>query len=167
MQRIDFYGRVASLMAQTIFQYLPRGNTLEDDSWRHRHGILLRLLALHVPILLIFGVFLGAGPELIAGSIGVPLLCLAAGYVVHSRRPASILVTAGLTWCSAALVILSKGSIEAHFHFFIIIGFIALYQDWVPFLWNIMFTVISHGLAQIFPVAADHGRVRTVLAAGW
>ncbi|MGH4024286.1 MAG: ATP-binding protein, partial [Pseudonocardiaceae bacterium] len=37
-------------------------------------------------------------------------------------------------------------SIEAHFHFFVIIGLIALYQDWVPFMWNIVFTVLSHGL---------------------
>ncbi len=26
------------------------------------------------------------------------------------------------------------------------IGFIALYQDWLPFLWNIVFTVMSHGV---------------------
>jgi signal transduction histidine kinase len=30
------------------------------------------------------------------------------------------------------------------------IGFIALYQDWVPFLWNIIFTVLSHGLGSAF-----------------
>ena len=49
-------------------------------------------------------------------------------------------------FCSVTLVLLTRGSIEAHFHFFIIIGFIALYQDWVPFLWNVAFTVLSHGL---------------------
>ncbi len=55
-------------------------------------------------------------------------------------------ITAGLTYCSAVLVSFSGGSIEAHFHFFIMIGFIALYQDWVPFLWNVVFTVLSHGV---------------------
>src|SRR5581483_10501408 len=138
-------------MAQTIFQYLPRGNTLEDHSWRHRHRILLVLLALHVPVVLAFGLVLRAEPVVLAASLGVPLLCLLAGYVVQSRRPASLFVTAGLTWCSAALVILTKGAIEAHFHFFIIIGLIALYQDWVPFLWNIVFTVISHGVGSALP----------------
>ena len=44
----------------------------------------------------------------------------------------------------------SNGAIEAHFHFFIIIGFIALYQDWVPFLWNVVFTVLSHGIGTIW-----------------
>jgi signal transduction histidine kinase len=68
-------------------------------------------------------------------------------------------------FCSIALVLLTRGSIEAHFHFFVIIGFIALYQDWVPFLWNVAFTVLSHGLGtvwlgggQIFnhPAAQEH-----------
>jgi signal transduction histidine kinase len=59
-------------------------------------------------------------------------------------------VTGGLVFCSAALVVVTTGSIEAHFHFFIIIGFIALYQDWVPFLWNVAFTVISHGIGTIW-----------------
>ena len=49
-------------------------------------------------------------------------------------------------FCSVGLVLLTSGTIEAHFHFFVIIGFIALYQDWVPFLWNVAFTVISHGI---------------------
>ena len=53
-------------------------------------------------------------------------------------------------FCSIALVLLTSGSIEAHFHFFIIIGFIALYQDWVPFLWNVAFTTISHGVGTIW-----------------
>ena len=64
----------------------------------------------------------------------------------HHRRPASVAVTAGLVYCSAALVAFTHGTIEAHFHFFVIIGFIALYQDWAPFLFNIVFTVISHGI---------------------
>jgi signal transduction histidine kinase len=72
------------------------------------------------------------------------------GRQIKQRRVASVMITAGLTYCSAALVGLSRGAIEAHFHFFIIIGFIALYQDWVPFLWNVMFTVISHALGTIY-----------------
>jgi hypothetical protein len=30
------------------------------------------------------------------------------------------------------------------------IGFIALYQDWVPFLWNVGFTVLSHGIGSLW-----------------
>ena len=53
-------------------------------------------------------------------------------------------------WCSTALVGITDGSIESHFHFFIIIGFIALYQDWVPFLLNVLFTVITHGVGSMW-----------------
>ena len=53
-------------------------------------------------------------------------------------------------WCSTVLVGITGGTIEAHFHFFIIIGFIALYQDWVPFLLNILFTVLSHGIGSMW-----------------
>ena len=74
------------------------------------------------------------------------LACLIVGRLLRSRRPAAAFITLGLVYCSAALVGLSDGAIEAHFHFFIIIGFIALYQDWVPFLLNILFTVLSHGI---------------------
>jgi signal transduction histidine kinase len=49
-------------------------------------------------------------------------------------------------WCSSVIVHLSGGSIEAHFHFFIVIPFITLYQDWPPFLWAVAFTVFSHGI---------------------
>ena len=61
------------------------------------------------------------------------------------RRLAGFFTTAGLVYCSVVLVHLSGGMIEAHFHFFVLIGIIALYQDWIPFLWNILFTVGSHG----------------------
>ena len=64
----------------------------------------------------------------------------------HWRRLAAVLNTSGLTYCSIALVVITNGTIEAHFHFFIMIGLIALYQDWVPLGVNIALTVISHGL---------------------
>ena len=66
--------------------------------------------------------------------------------VRHWRRLSAVLNTAGLTYCSIALVVITNGAIEAHFHFFIMIGLIALYQDWVPLGVNIALTVISHGL---------------------
>jgi signal transduction histidine kinase len=99
--------------------------------------------------LYLFGVTLGNGALTTAAVLIAPLLCLLLGRLVHNRRLASLFITAGLVYCSAALVGLSHGSIEAHFHFFIMIGFIALYQDWVPFLWNIVFTVLSHGLGSL------------------
>jgi signal transduction histidine kinase len=129
-----------------IVDYLPRGNTLDPQEWRKRHSFLQWILLVHLPSLFIFGVALHHTAEITALTLVPPLLCLIAGHFTPRRRLSSLFITAGLVYCSAALVGLSRGSIEAHFHFFIMIGFIALYQDWLPFLWNIVFTVISHGV---------------------
>lgn len=129
-----------------LLDYLPRGNLLDDTAWRKRHHIVLWVLGLHLPALFIFALWLRHG--LLATLVGlIPLIgCLLLGIWKSQRRVASFFTSAGLVYCSAALVVFSRGSIEAHFHFFIIIGIIALYQDWVPFLWNIVFTVLSHGI---------------------
>jgi signal transduction histidine kinase len=81
--------------------------------------------------------------------MSVPATCVVFARVARNRRLAAFYVTAGLVFCSVVLVHLSGGTIEAHFHFFVLIGLIALYQDWVPFLWNVMFTVLSHGLGSV------------------
>ncbi|HTE67826.1 MAG TPA: methyl-accepting chemotaxis protein, partial [Actinomycetes bacterium] len=128
-----------------LLAYLPRGNTLDDGAWRKRHLFLQVVLLFHLPLLFLFGIYMGRGAQDTAVVLAVPAACLVLGRLIRHRRAASVLITAGLTYCSAVLVSFSGGSIEAHFHFFIMIGFIALYQDWVPFLWNVVFTVVSHG----------------------
>jgi signal transduction histidine kinase len=136
--------------AATVMGYLPRGNLLDDRAWRRRHTVVQTLLLLHVPALAAFGWWQGFPPLTCLYVVVTPVLCYAAAAVIKRRRVASFFTTVGVVYCSAALVGLSRGSIEAHFHFFIIIGFIALYQDWVPFLWNIAFTVLSHGLGSLW-----------------
>jgi signal transduction histidine kinase len=129
-----------------LLAYLPRGNTLDDRAWHKRHVFLQAVLLPHLPALFLFGMFMGRSAWDTMVVLSVPAACLVLGRLIRHRRTASVLITAGLTYCSAVLVSFSNGSIEAHFHFFIMIGFIALYQDWVPFLWNVVFTVLSHGL---------------------
>ena len=52
----------------------------------------------------------------------------------------------GLITASAMLVHLWGGVIEAHFHFFVMIGVLTLYQDWMPFLIAIGYVVLHHGV---------------------
>ena len=133
-----------------LLAYLPRGNTLDDRAWHRRHRLLERVLLLHVPLVAGLGLMLGHSAVQATEAVVAPLICLVLGHLVTYRRWASFFVTGGLVFCSIALVLLTGGTIEAHFHFFIIIGFIALYQDWVPFLWNVAFTTISHGIGTIW-----------------
>src|ERR671910_1456104 len=136
-----------------VREYLPRGNTLDAQAFHRRHTLLTWVLALHVPALFAFGVWQGFGVRHSALEVAVPTACVGLAHVARNRRLAAFFVTAGLVYCSSVLVHLSNGTIEAHFHFFILIGLIALYQDWVPFMWNVMFTVLSHGLGS--GIAAD------------
>lgn len=139
------------MKAATVLGYLPRGNLLDDEAWRRRHTVVQTLLLLHVPALFLFGVWQGFDLLTTGYVVVPPAVAYVAGWATaRYRRLASFFTTVGVVYCSAALVGLSRGSIEAHFHFFIIVGFIALYQDWVPFLWNIAFTVLSHGLGTIY-----------------
>jgi hypothetical protein len=145
-------------MVNKLLAYLQRGNMLDDEVWRKRHRLLQWALFIHLPGLILFGLVVGQTLAFTLRAVAVLPLFIAGGMFTRHRRFASISVTAGLVYCSAALVGLSRASIEAHFHFFIMIGFIALYQDWVPFLWNVVFTVLSHGVgadgrprAQVLP----------------
>jgi signal transduction histidine kinase len=133
-----------------LMSYLPKGNLLDDEAWHNRHLIVWSLLLLHLPGLTAFGLWTGHSLKTVGLTMAPILVCLALERLIRSRRPRSFFTTAGIVFCSAALVTFSHGAIEAHFHFFIIIGFIALYQDWVPFLWEIVFTVLSHGLGSGF-----------------
>src|SRR5438477_7193124 len=42
--------------------------------------------------------------------------------------------TLGLVTASALLVHLAGGVMELHFHFFVMVALITLYEDWLPFL---------------------------------
>ena len=132
---------------RSVVNLVPHGYGLAEADWQRRHRLLLFVLAAHVPGLAAFGLFLQRPPGTVLLTVVVPAVCLLVGRVLRRhRRVASVAVTGGLVWSSAALVGLTGGTIEAHFHFFVIIGFIALYQDWVPFLTNVLFTVASHGV---------------------
>jgi two-component system sensor histidine kinase/response regulator len=144
----------AALLAAKVLAALPRGGTLPDDVWRTRHRGILLLLWLHVPALLLFGLVRGYNPlhvlseaGLVAGLAG--LAQLSAG----RRSESTIFAAVGLMTASAVLVHLSGGMIEAHFHFFVMVGVVVLYQDWLPFLIAIGFVILHHGVVGILSPA--------------
>jgi PAS domain S-box-containing protein len=131
-----------------IASVLPQGQTLPERAWRRRHHALLAILWLHVFGLPVFALFRGYG---VAHSLlhGVSLALLAGLATVLSshRRAAASLVSLGLISSSALLVHSWGGVIEGHFHFFVMIALLALYEDWLPFLLAAAYVVIHHGVA--------------------
>jgi len=116
--------------------------------WARRHHGILVLLWLHVPALLLYA---RARGNSVAHSVVEAALvagfAAAATVLQERRRVSTVLAALGLFTCSAALVHLSGGVIEMHFHYFVMVGVVTLYQDWRPFLTAIGYVVVQHGVA--------------------
>ncbi|HEY8546024.1 MAG TPA: ATP-binding protein, partial [Acidimicrobiales bacterium] len=132
-----------------VREWLPTGNMLDPETFHRRHLFICWVLGLHIPALFVFGLVQGFDVADVALEMVTPTASLVLARTVRNRRLAAFFSTAGLVFCSSVLVHLSGGMIESHFHFFILIGVIALYQDWVPFAWNAVFTTVSHGLGSV------------------
>jgi len=62
-----------------------------------------------------------------------------------SRRWSTMAAAAGLLTCSAILVHVTGGLIEAHFHFFVAMTVLALYEDWAAYGLALVYVVLHHG----------------------
>ena len=124
---------------------LPEGGSLPQEVWDRRHLGIVALLGVNAVGLIVFGVIQGFGAphSLLEGGIVVVAL-VAAWTTRHNRIVASVCATLGLMTASAVLVHFSRGSIEAHFHFFVMVTLIILYQEWLPFLLSILYVVVHH-----------------------
>jgi PAS domain S-box-containing protein len=82
---------------------------------------------------------------LLDGSL-IALAAFLAGRPSRSRRFRAAVASIGLITASAISVHLAGGFIEMHFHFFVALIVISLYQDWLPFLLAIGYVVVEHGV---------------------
>ncbi len=127
---------------------LPQGRTLPETEWLRRHRALLSLLWLHVPIVLTFGLASDVSTlHAFTEATPVAVLAAAATLVKGQRIAAMTLVSFGLLTSSAVLIHLSGGVIELHFHFFVVVVALTLYEDWIPFLAAVAYVAIHHGVA--------------------
>src|SRR5690242_3977281 len=138
---------------------LPRGKTLPPEVWAHRHRVLTWLLFAHAIALPICGLLNGF-PWWHSGMEGFPTLVFAYGATMphRSRRFRMNMVSLGLLTSSAMLVHIFGGVIEAHFHFFVMVAFLAWYEEWVPYLLAVGFVVLHHGVMSAIDGASvyDH-----------
>ena len=141
---------------------LPEGGFLSDDAWRTRHAGIVAVLWLHAAFIPVFALVRGYSliHALVEGSI-LPAAALLARAPRLGRRARTVAASAGLLSASAVLVHLSGGVIEMHFHFFVMVALVTLYQDWLPFLAAIAYVFIHHGLVG----ALDAGSVYNHFAA--
>jgi methyl-accepting chemotaxis protein len=124
---------------------IPDGTRIGDDSFDSRHRTVLVATAALLPFVFLVSRLTGfesvTGAELpaipwthsIAG-VGIVLLLLGTATVPSlSRRVRTSLASFGFMTTAAVLAYFSGGFIEAHFLYFVGVGVVALYEDWVPF----------------------------------
>ena len=87
----------------------------------------------------------GVGHALIEGGV-VAVLAVMGALGRRDRRIGASAVALGLLTASAMAVHLSHGAIEAHFHFFVMIAVLTLYEDWLPFLIAAAYVLLHHGV---------------------
>ena len=145
----------------------PDGTEIPDESFTRRHrGVLVFTTAL-LPI--IFAISRLQGVQSVTGAElpSIPLVHslvgtgLVLGFLVVAalpqmpRRVRSSLASVGFMISGSVLAYFTGGFIEAHFLYFVGVGVVALYEDWVPFGITIGYVAIQHsvfGLIEWFMV---------------
>ena len=139
---------LGSRLRRAVCRGLPTGRSLPFENWTRRHRRICVLLWLHVLVIPVVGLVSGeALSHAVLEAAPVAVLAAAAGYRPLGRIGRSSMATIGLISSSAVLTHLADGLIEMHFHFFIMVVIVSLYQSWVPFLLALGLVVLHHGLA--------------------
>jgi diguanylate cyclase len=127
--------------------WLPRGNTLRPAAWAYRHRQITRFALLQAIGLGIFALCSGHGlTEAVFAVVVVGLPALIGRSTVLPDRVRMLSVVVSLMFASATLVDLCNGVTEAHFHFFVMLGVVSLYQDWSAFGLCVLITVLHHAV---------------------
>ena len=154
-------GSVRSAAAwKRVRDALPRGQTLPQAEWESRHRAMSWILWAHVVALPIFSLARGSSVTAAVGSVlPIALAGVAGSLPSVGRRARSVAVAIGLLTASAVLVHAWNGRIEAHFHYFVMIAVLALYEDWLPFGLAVIYVVLEHGaVGLVAPHSVyDHG----------
>ena len=166
---------------QRLAASLPRGGRLDDVRWRRHHRVLRWLLGVQLPVLAAAVLWrhlpaLAGAPTaeqavaltMAGGGFELALLLLLGilallGWRLPSRQHRSLAVTLGLMLCSTLLVHVTGGIIEAHFHYFVMLGFVALYHDWRPYATAVAVVLLSHGVLGVLAPASVYNHAAGML----
>ncbi len=127
--------------------WLPKGGSLPEADWRARHRWVIALLWVHVVAIPLYAIYRGntLGHALFE-ALPVLLAIILASSSELGRTARSSIAALGLMLCSGVIVHLSGGLIEAHFHFFVMIPVVALYEAWLPFALGVAYVLVHHGI---------------------
>jgi len=146
-----------------VWSAIPQGSQLPDSVWRQRHRGILVLLWIQAFGIAAFSLYTGQtlGHSLLEGGV-IAVAALVATLPLRPRVLRASAASVGLIASSAILVHLSGGHIELHFHFFVMVGLLALYQEWVPFLLAIAFVLFHHGVVGVYDPSAVYNHAAAI-----
>jgi diguanylate cyclase (GGDEF)-like protein len=139
--------RRRATLRQLAIGWLPEGRALPDRVWQRRHRWIVNFALIQAAGLGLFGLVRGYALVLIGAELALVVLPAVAARAPHaSRRLRMLTATTALMLSAAVAVDLAGGSTEAHFYFFVMVGVVALYQDWSAFGLCILITVVHHAV---------------------
>jgi methyl-accepting chemotaxis protein len=139
-----------------LLRLLPRIE-LSDAAFAARDRALRVILWLHLPVIIALSLATGEATEgahvrLLWGAIGATAVCAVFSGLGRTRRARSITVAVGLLLATDALVHGGGGLIDLHFHFFVVLALIGLYQHWLTFALAVVLVAAHHlGIGLIAP----------------
>ena len=147
------------MLATTLRDWLPAGQLLSHEDWAPRHRFLTGVLVGHIPAVSGYALVTGNSFVHSVAEAGIPALLAIVAICMRSRLFRTLGVAFGLISCSAIFVHLSHGLIEWHFHYFVMLALISLYQEWRVYLLALAFVVGQHGLGSwlSFHSVYNHG----------
>jgi diguanylate cyclase (GGDEF)-like protein len=132
---------------------LPEGRLLPEAVWQRRHRAIVRLCLASSAPLVLFAWLRGYGqPAAVAVLLAVAAPVALAVLPQLGRKGQAAGTTVSLMAASVALVHLWQGVTESHFIFFVMVGVVSLYQDWVPYGIALVMVILHHGVVgTIYP----------------
>ncbi|MEA2309048.1 MAG: hypothetical protein QOI65_1334, partial [Thermoleophilaceae bacterium] len=120
---------------------------LPPEVWDRRQRWLLRVTWAHAWALPVLAVALGRPlGSVIAYAALVIAVALLAQFVRGGHRVRAATMALSFMTCSAVLVHMTHGLIEAQFHFFVMVALLTMYEDWAPLLVSLGYVVLDRGV---------------------
>ena len=130
-----------------LLAWMPQGSELPDQSWEVRHRWVMSILVVQAAAVVPFALAMGYSvSHSLLEAAGPAALAVLASLRWLPKVARASLAAVGLMLESAIGVHLAGGVIEAHFHFFVMVPVVALYESWVPFGLAVGFVLFQHGI---------------------
>lgn len=135
-----------------IRTHIPTSGDIGDTEWAHRHRMVV--IGYVMSSVIASAITVGRDIRLDQVDPGHVLLeivvVMAPGIALvlgrHSRRIQQTLATTGILMACGLLVHGTGGLIESHFSYFVLLPLIALYTDWQPYLYAVVYVGATHGV---------------------